>query len=430
MNLLLKNCRVIITQNNNRDVLKNYDVLVENGKIIRIEKNINVSNKDYEVIDCKNKVLMPGLINSHTHAAMTLLRGYRDDLPLDEWLNEVWKVEAKLNGRYVKIGTLMACLEMIKTGTVCFVDMYFFMDAAMEAVKESGMRAFLGYGMIDLFNEEKREREIKETIRFVETVLEENNERIKPVISPHAIYTCSEDLLVKSKELSEKYNLKLTIHLSETRKEVHWCIKEYNLRPVDYLEKINLLNENLITFHTSWLTKEEIKKIGKHKVSAVHCPTSNMKLATGGAFPYREMLENNILVSLGTDGACSNNSLDIFREMKFAALLQKWFRWNAKEMIAQQALDLATINPAKMLNLNIGSIEVGKDADIILLDINNYRLLPLKNIISNIVYSAIGDCVTDVMVKGKFLMKDKMLLTLDEEKVKEEFSKAVKELIG
>jgi len=429
MNLLLKDCRVIVTQNRNRDVLENFDVLIADGKIERIEKNIEADSKDFEVVDCKNKIVMPGLINSHTHAAMTLLRGYRDDLPLDEWLNEVWKVEAKLNEKFVRIGTLMACLEMIKTGTVCFVDMYYFSEGARDAVRESGMRAFLGPAIIDLFDEERKEKSVKEAKRFIEALIKENDERIKPVVSPHAIYTCSEDLLLESKEMSEAHNLKLTMHLSETRKEVCWCMKKYNMRPVDYLEKTGLLNERFVAFHSLWLTKEEIRKMGRYKVGAVHCPASNMKLATGGALAYREMRESGVLVSLGTDGACSNNSLDMFREMKFAALLQKWFRWNAGEMLAQQALDMATVNAARLFELNTGAVEIGRDADLIMLDATHYRLLPLKYAVSNIVYSATGDCVTDTMVKGEFLMRDGSLLTLDEERVKEEFGKAVEELI-
>jgi 5-methylthioadenosine/S-adenosylhomocysteine deaminase len=430
-NIVLKGCTYILTQNKDREVLKDCNIIIENGKISSISKSLNKrKNNGYEVIDCKGKIIIPSFINAHTHSAMSLLRGYRDDEELDTWLKAVWSIEKKMSRKDVWVGAMFSILEMIKSGITCFVDMYFHMDEVMKAVESTGMRAYLGYGMIDNENEVKRRKELKEAERFVRSVEKNKNERIKAVIAPHSIYTCSEELLIKSIELAKKYNLFLTMHLAETRSEVWYSIKKYALKPVEFLDKIGFLNKKTLLFHASWLTKGEIRLLEQRGSSVVHCPTSNMKLATGGAFPYREMRECNVNIALGTDGVCSNNSLNIFQEMKNAALLQKWFRWNAKEMVAQEALDMATINPARVLGLNAGSIEVGKYADIILLDANHYSMLPHSSIVSNIVYSANSEAITDVIINGKFVMRDGAIQTLDEEKVKEKFMKRVERLIA
>jgi 5-methylthioadenosine/S-adenosylhomocysteine deaminase len=434
MNLLLKNCKLVITQNPERKILKGYDILVENGKIKEVRKSISAKDYEIEIVDCSKKIALPGLINCHTHSPMILLRGYKDDQLLEDWLKDIWQVEAKLKPKHVEIATLFACIEMIKSGTTCFVDMYFHMNSMLQAVKQAGIRAFLGYGMIDMYdwkvNEEKREKEITETLRWIKKVSEENNSLIRATIAPHAIYTCSQELLEKSNEIAKQYKLFKTIHLAETRKEVHDCWKNYGKRPVEWLDAIGFLDNQTIAFHASWLTKSEINTLAKKGVKVVHCPSSNLKLATGGSFPFREFLEAKATICLGTDGAASNNSLNMFSEMKFAALLQKWFRWNAKEMLAQQALDLATINSANALELNTGSIEVGKEADLILLDAKHYSLQPSTNVVSNLVYSASSEAVSDVIIAGKIVMRDRKIVTIDEEKVQEKFEKTIESLYG
>lgn len=427
MSILLKNCRFLVTQDKERRILKNVDVLIEEGKIAKISKNIG--SEANEIFDCSKKIVMPALFNAHTHASMVLLRGYRDDQELHSLLSDVWKVETKLKPWHIYAGALFACMEMAKTGTYCFCDMYFEMEEVAKATHEIGLKAFLGYGMVDLFSQEKREKEIRETKKFIENI-EGKYSGIAPVLAPHAIYTCSKELLEWVNEFSKEKNLLKTIHLSETRKEVFDCVKVHGLRPVEYLEKMGFLDEKTVIFHGSWVTKEEIKILSKYKTSAVHCPVSNMKLATGGAFPLREYLNSGVKVCLGTDGACSNNCLDMFREMKQAALLQKWFRWNACELTAQQALDLVTLNSAEIFRLNSGSIEEGKEANIAILDLNHYSLQPARNIISNIVYSATGNCVSDLIVGGKFVVRNKKLVNVDEEKIKEKFEKAVEDVLG
>ena len=425
MSILLKNCKIVITQNKERKILKDVDILIENGKIAKISKSIK--ENALETIDCSNKLVMPALFNAHTHSPMVLLRGYRDDQELEAWLKDVREIESKLKSKHIYAGALFACMEMIKTGTYCFVDMYFEMQEVAKAVSELGMKAFLGYGMVDFGNEEKRESEIKETIKFMKS-MEKYSPNITPVLAPHAIYTCSKELLNWVNEFAKQKNLLKTIHVSETRKEVFECVKSHGLRPVEYLYKIGFLDENTILFHSSWVTKNEIKLIANAKSKVVHCPTSNMKLATAGAFPMREYLESNTIICLGTDGACSNNSLDMFREMKFAALLQKWFRWNGAEIKAQQVLDFATLNGAKAFGLNTGSIEIGKQANIAILNLEHYSLKPLLNPVSNIVYSATGDCVSDVIVEGKFVLRNGKLVNIQEEKIMKKFENQVKDL--
>jgi 5-methylthioadenosine/S-adenosylhomocysteine deaminase len=422
--ILLKNCRFIVTQNSHREILQNFDILIEDGKICRIGKNLENAE---EVVDCSRRIVMPALFNAHTHSPMTLLRGYRDDQELQPWLQDVWKVEAQMKPDDMYIGALYACMEMAKTGTYCFVDMYFEMEEVAKAANEIGLQAFLGYGMIDLFSEEKREKEINRTLEFVENV-KDKYDGIYVVLAPHAIYTCSKELLEWVNEYSKEMGLLKTIHLSETRKEVFDCVKQHGVRPVEYLEKIGFLDNKTIIFHGSWVTKEEIKILAKRNVAAVHCPASNMKLATAGAFPMREYLEAGISVMLGTDGACSNNSLDMFREMKLCALLQKWYRWSGEELTAQQTLDLATLTPAKVFGLNSGSIEEGKDATLVFLDIDHYSLRPLRNVVSNIVYSATGNCVTDLLVKGKWVVRNGKLVNADEGKIMEKFERHAEKL--
>ncbi|MBI4399565.1 amidohydrolase, partial [Candidatus Micrarchaeota archaeon] len=316
MDILLKNAK-LLTQNEKREILT-ADILIEGNTIKRIGK---VTEKAEIVLDCKNKLVTPGLINTHTHLAMTLLRGYADDMELNQWLTtKIWPIEAKITGNDIYHGTLLGAIELIKSGTTCFVDMYFNTGKVAEAVDKIGIRANLSYGMIDLGKKEKREKELKETEAFIKKYNNTSDGRVTCSIGPHAIYTCSEDLLLKTTELSKKYNANIQIHLSETRKEVFDCLKEKGKRPVDYLNSIGFLSSKVIASHCVWLTKQEVKTLAKNNVKVAHDPVSNMKLASGGVTPVKEMLENNVVVSLGTDGASSNNSLNLLETMKVTCL--------------------------------------------------------------------------------------------------------------
>lgn len=427
MAILIKNSR-IITQNKKREVLDG-DVLIEDNRIEKIEKDIH--EKAEFTIDGKGKLLLPGFVNTHTHLAMTLFRGYADDMELDKWLGEkIWPLEKKLKGADVWAGSLLGCIEMIKGGTTSFNDMYFFMPDVAKAVEKTGMRALLGYGIIELGDEEKGKKEIGVGEEFVREFDGKADGRIHCSFAPHALYTCSSSLLQKIDELSKKYSVPIHFHISETRKEVFDILKEHKKRPIEYLESINFLSNRLIAAHCVWVTKREVKLLAKNKVNVSHCPVSNMKLAVGGVPPLPEMMGEGVNVSLGTDGSASNNSLSMLETMKTCSLLQKQQRWDPAVINAQQALDFATRNGAKAIGINAGSIEEGKLADIILIGAKAPNMTPLHNPVSQIVYSAGAGNVTHVIINGKIVMKDRKIQTIDEEKAIEDAQKAAIDLVN
>jgi 5-methylthioadenosine/S-adenosylhomocysteine deaminase len=428
MDILIKNA-TIITQNSKREILKNRDILIEGNHIAKIGKDLK--EKVEFIIEGKNKLVIPGLVNTHTHLAMTLFRGYADDADFWEaWPKRVWPREAKLKGNDVYWGSLLGCLEMIRSGTTCFADMYFFMEETAKAVKESGIRANLSHGMIDSGDAKKREKELAVGEKFVKDYDDKADGRIKCSFGPHAPYTCSRELLERTTKLSERYNVLVQIHVSETRKEVFDCIKQFGKRPVEYLDSINFLNERIIAAHCVWLTKKEIRILGEKGVKVSHNPVSNMKLAGGGVSPVQEMIDSNVCVTFGTDGAVSNNSLNLIETMKVGALLQKTHRWDARVLNAHESLDFATINGAKALRINSGSIEVGKLADMVLLNLKSPNLIPMHNLVSNIVYSTNPSNISDVIIDGRLIMNDGKILTLDEDKALERAQKVAMDFMG
>lgn len=401
------------------DSIQKNSILIVDNKIQEIGDNLSVNDADV-VINGHDKITMPGLINTHSHVAMTLLRGVGDDQDLQKWLNDyIWPREAKLNEDLVYAGSKLAMAEMIKTGTTMFNDMYFFMEETAKAVDESGMRALLGYGMIDLFDDEKRKSELKITENFINKCHNTANGRIQVSVAPHAPYTCSEDILIESKKLADKKNLKLHIHVSETQKEVDDLQKERNETPFEYLNNIGLLDENTIAAHGVWTTSDEMKILKEKNVSISHNPSSNMKLASGIA-PVNDYIKNNVNVSIGTDGVSSNNNLDMFSEMKLTALLQKVDTLDPKVLPARSTFNMATKNGAKALGVNAGEIKEGKLADIVLVDINVPHMTPNRNPLSNIIYSALGSDVDTVICDGKILLENKELKTINEKEVIED----------
>lgn len=402
-------------------------VLVVDNKIEEISTNLVDKDADI-VINGQNKITMPGLINTHSHVAMTLLRGVGDDQDLQTWLNEyIWPREAKLNEELVYAGSKLAMAEMIKTGTTMFNDMYFYMEETAKAVEESGMRALLGYGMIDLFDEEKRKSELNETKKFIDKCHNTADGRVQVAVAPHAPYTCSEEILKESKKLADTHNLKLHIHVSETKQEVTDLQKERNETPFEYLNNIGLLDENTIAAHGVWTTPEEMKILKEKDVSISHNPSSNMKLASGIA-PVNNYIKNGINVGIGTDGVSSNNNLDMFSEMKLTALLQKVNTLDPKVLPAKETFDMATKNGAKALGVNSGEIKEGKLADIILINTNVPHMTPVRNPLSNIIYSALGTDVDTVICDGKILMENKELKTINEKEVISDAINAAAEL--
>lgn len=425
--ILIKNA-LILSPNTNFETKQS--ILIKDNLIAEISPEIDESNPD-KIIDATGKILLPGLINTHTHLSMTLFRGLADDLSLDSWLNDhIWPMEANLNGDYCHIGALLGAIELIKSGTTTFSDMYFYMEDVARAVDMAGIRAVLSYGMIDFGDEEKRKNEINENLALFNACDGMSNGRIKVFLGPHSPYTASEELLIQVRELANEYNMGIHIHVSETQKEIEDVSAEKGLRPFEYLDKIGFLGPDVVAAHSVWLSDDEIEIIKKNNVKISHNPCSNMKLASGIA-PVSKLIENDICVSIGTDGASSNNNLDLIEELKTASLLQKVSTLDPKVLTSDEALAMGTIKGAEALGLEseIGSIEVGKKADIILIDTNSANMVPdSSSLSSNIIYSANGSNVDTTICDGKILMENKKLTVLDEDEIYQKARQAIKEL--
>jgi len=380
------------------------------------------------IVDGAGALALPGLSNTHTHAAMSLLRGYADDMILQDWLaQKIWPLEAHLTADDVYWGTRLACLEMIRTGTTAFNDMYFFMESAAKAVDEAGIRALLCYGFIDLGDAEKRERECRATEALVAHIRGLKNSRIHAAAGPHAPYTVSPEGLKWCAEFSREQDIPVHIHLSETEKEVNDCVARHKKRPAALLDECGLLSPRTIAAHGCWLDDAECALLGKRGVSVSHNPASNMKLATHRALPYRELVAAGANVCLGTDGCASNNNLDLFEEMKIAALLQKFF-WNDPTVLAApEALGMATANGAKALGFGDGALVAGAPADLILVTTRTPANTPLHNAASNLVYACSGSAVETTICNGRVLMFDREIP--GEEKVLAEAAGAAARLV-
>ncbi|MBP2145818.1 5-methylthioadenosine/S-adenosylhomocysteine deaminase [Methanofollis sp. W23] len=405
-----------------REVYNGEDVLVRDVEVQGRQVNIKIEGGRFAaigedaggeadlVIEGKGAVALPGLYNTHTHAAMTLLRGYADDMILQEWLSEkIWPLEAHLTADDVYWGTRLACLEMIRSGTVGFNDMYFFMEDAARAVETMGMKAQLSYGFIDLFDEEKREKEIKATEALATSVRGMDNPRIKAAVGPHSIYTVSEEGLSWCAEFSRQQDINIHVHLAETEQEVTDCVAKTGVRPTQVLDRCGLLTPRTVAAHCCWLDSDDCALLGNRGVFASHNPASNMKLAVGRAMPYEWLKERGAGLCLGTDGCSSNNNLDMFEEMKFAALLQKFY-WRSPTILpAEEALAMASANGAAALGFEGGKLEVGAPADLVLLDRRASSNTPLYNPASNAVYACNGGAVSTVLCDGRVLMQDRVV---------------------
>ncbi|HNX17655.1 MAG TPA: amidohydrolase family protein [Methanoregula sp.] len=410
---------------------KHVDIFIDASETITdIGPEIRRSHKgeaEY-IIDGDGALAMPGLVNTHTHAAMSLLRGYADDMILQDWLGQkIWPLEAHLTGEDVYWGTKLACLEMIRTGTTAFNDMYFFMEDAARAVDEAGIRALLSYGFIDLGIPEKREHECKATEALVSHIKGMNNSRIRAAVGPHAPYTVSPEGMKWCAEFAKKQNIGIHIHLSETEKEVTDCVAQHGKRPAALLDECGLLTPRTVAAHGCWLDDTECELLAKRGTSISHNPASNMKLATHRALPYPQLARAGANVCLGTDGCASNNNLDMFEEVKIAALLQKFF-WNDPTVLpAPAALDLATKNGAKALGVGSGILAAGAPADIILVSTRTACNTPLHNATSNLIYSCGGSAVETSICNGRILMLEREIP--GESEVLEHASKAAADLV-
>ncbi len=368
-------------------------------------------------IDAREKIVIPGLFNAHTHLAMTLFRGYAEDLPLKEWLeNKIWKVEKLLTARDVYWGSLLGILEMLKSGTTAFSDLYIFMDEVAKAVGESGIRAVLSYGMADRGDEEKAKRELKIGTDFIKNWNNAFNGRVKAIFGPHAPYTCTPEFLIKVKEKAKELNTHVHIHVSETRWEVEYVRERYGKTPVRLLNDIGFLDEKTVLAHVVWVDDEEIKILRDRNVSVVHCPISNLKLASGIA-RVKEMHDLGINVCLGTDGASSNNTYNLFEEIKMASLLQKVTTGKADALKAKDVLRMTTENGYRAYGLKGGKIERGYLADLVLIERRKPNFCPTYDPINSLVYASYGCEVTHVIVDGELVVEDGIVLTLDEDRI-------------
>ncbi len=402
------------------------ELAVNNGIIANIGEKVSSDR----VVDAKNGIVMPGLINTHTHLGMTLLRGYADDVPLSQWLNEyIWPMEAKLDERAVYIGSLLGCLEMIKSGTTTFADMYIHMDGAAKAVEKSELRGVLSYGMIELEDDARAERELRTGKEFIKKWNNAANGRITTMYGPHAPNTCSSDFLSRVRECSDKDSVGIHTHLAETKAETNEMTSKYGLPSVQLLDKIGFLGPDVLAAHCVWLSEEDIKILKKNDVKVAHNPTSNMKLGSGVS-PVPELIKEGVTVALGTDGCASNNDLDMFREMKMAALLHKVHKLDPTMISARDALNMATINGARALGINSGELVVGRKADIIIVDTNKPHLTPKHDMISNLVYCAKGSDVSTCIVDGKILMENYEIKTLNESKIMADAEKVTIDLMN
>ena len=425
--MIIKNGHILTMEPGKEHELRNGVVVIDDGTITEVgEKTQETADI---VVDAQGGIVMPGLVNTHTHAAMTLFRGYADDLPLSQWLQQhIWPAEAKLTDNDIYKGTLLACLEMIKSGTTCFNDMYFHMDETAKAVEQAGIRAALSYGMIELGNKDKADAELKEGSRFVQKWQGKADGRITAMYGPHAPNTCSREFLQRVKDKAREDGVKVHIHVLETEAELKEMKEKYGMCSIHMLNNIGFFDSDVVAAHCVWLSDGDIKILAEKGVNISHNPVSNMKLASGIA-PVTKLLNSGANVCLGTDGCASNNNLDMFEEMKIAALLQKVSTMDPTALPAKEVLKMATVNGAKALGINAGMIRKGALADIIIVDRNKAHMRPFYDAASHLIYSANGQDVMTSIVNGKLLMQDYEVLCMDEMKIIEQASVAAEDLI-
>lgn len=409
----------LITCEENNRVLENHALAIQAGKIIAILPS-EEADANYIATTVKRydrHAVLPGFINCHTHSAMILFRGLADDLELMDWLNNyIWPAEGKWVGEeMVYEASLLSMAEMIRCGTICYNDMYFYLQATARATEKAGMRGFIGMTVIDVPT-----AWAKTTDEYFARAREfydeyKNHALVTPTLAPHSLYTVTESNMLKVKELADELKLKVNIHLQESPSEMALSLDQYNERPLHRLHKMGLVNKDLIAVHMTQINDDDFDILAEHKPNIVNCPESNVKLASG-ICPVEKLLHLGVNVALGTDGAASNNDLDMISEMRSAAFIGKISTSNPKAVSALKALKMATINGAKALGIDhlTGSLEVGKAADFIAIDLSPIETQPLYHPVSQIVYAASRNQVTDVWVNGKALMQDRQLLTLDE----------------
>ena len=424
--ILIKN-GLILTLDKNDQIIPNGDVVLNNSIIQYVGPSKERKEGFESIIDASNHIIMPGFVNAHTHLAMTLMRGIADDLPLKKWLNEViFPIEDKLTKEDVYYGTLLALIESIRTGTTTITDFYFYEDAAFKAIKESGMRANIGFSYAS--KPHMNNLILTRAKNFFDKHNNSEDERIMVSLAPHSPYTCNLKLLKETSILAQKLGAVVQIHLHETKKEVDDYIKKYGKTPIEKLEEIGFFNVKVNAAHCVWMNENDIKILKKNNVGVTVNPQSNLKLASGIPDIAR-LIRNGITVSVGTDGAASNNNLALLEDMRLTSLLAKGVSLNPSELNAFETLRLATVNGAENLGFNnVGLIKEGFKADLILIDITKANLMPLTDPYSLVAYSMYPEDVDTVIINGKIVMENKKILTINESFVKEKFKERFERL--
>ncbi len=427
MSLLIKNATILTMNSENPEFIQG-NLGIKGDKIVFIG-DIPTEFKAVTEIDAKGKVVLPGLINSHSHIAMSLMRHYADDLPFWEWLNDkIMPLEDKLAGEDVYAGSMLSIAEMIRSGITSFADMYFFMDEVARAVSDTGIRANLSRGLV--FNGPEDMYKLDEAVDLFHKWNNSGDGRIKIDMSPHAPYTCAPEYMKKVASVAGELEVGVHIHISESRREVEEIYSIYKKSPVEYVRDCGIFENRTYAAHCVKVTDDDIKILAENNVSVINNPGSNLKFGNGFA-PVNKMLSAGINVSLGTDGPASNNNLNMFEEINLTALINKAADHSPLSVPAYTALQMATINGAKALGIDkiTGSISVGKKADVIMIDINKPHFYPKLNIVSSLVYSAQASDVCTVICNGRLLMRDRELLTLDEIEVCRQADLIAKRLI-
>ncbi|MCY4147767.1 MAG: TRZ/ATZ family hydrolase [Gammaproteobacteria bacterium] len=410
----------IIPVDEANSVHEDYGIAINAGRIVSVagKSELKDQYRSDSVFELNEHAVIPGLVNAHTHASMTLFRGMADDLPMQAWLNEhIWPAEAKwVDQEFVKAGTNLACAEMLRGGTTCFNDMYFFPDMVAQQSEACGIRACVGMIVIEFPTVWAKDPD-----EYIQKGLDlraslEKSTLVNTCFSPHAPYTVSDRTLSQIAELSAELDCQVHIHVHETAEEVERAVCETGVRPLERLHRLGLVNQRLMAVHMTQLKMDEIQSLAEHEAHVVHCPESNLKLSSGSC-PAEDLISHGINLALGTDGASSNNDLDMFGEMRTASLFAKITSESAKSLDAYTTLRIATLNGAKALNLDgeIGSIEIGKSADLVALDLSHPATQPCYNPVGQIVYSTTRDQVTDVWIAGERLLNEGSLTTIDEQ---------------
>jgi 5-methylthioadenosine/S-adenosylhomocysteine deaminase len=414
----------VVTMDASRRVIEDGSVAVKGGRIVAVGPRTEVEARyasARERVDARGKVVVPGLINGHTHVPMTLFRGLADDLDLNEWLTKyIFPAEAKnVSEEFVRVGARLGLAEMIRGGTTTYCDMYYFEDAIADETAKAGVRGLLGETVIDFPVADNKTW--AEAMAYTDKFLAKwkGHALVTAAVAPHAPYTVSEEHLKEVRALSDKHNSPIVTHISETRKEVEDLTKSKGASPVDYLARIGFLNDRVVAAHVVHPSDGEIGVLKRLGVGVVHNPQSNMKLASG-VMPVPRMLADDLNLGLGTDGAASNNDLNMWEEIDTTAKLHKVFAMDPKVVTAQQAFEMATIRGARALHMEreIGSIEEGKRADLVVVDLDDLNQTPIYNVYSHLVYATKADDVRTVVVEGRVIMRDRRLLTLDEKDIK------------